>query len=207
MSIHSPWCLRARAVFWGIFPIPAPPFVNAGRTADTAEHEQMMGEGKNGRRAGENNMRRWLAKDEEMSQGSNKFRDKRRTDRVNGQSKATDEVESDCQGQQRRVRQRKRRVGWWWKEKKEHTETPRRMTLHLPVSNVLSNNTCLFSSLYNSAFELKSGGGSYTRNGPRRRCAAGAEPCELSISPGTLDSPLKTKREPHLHAALQKQRF
>lgn len=56
-------------------------------------------------------MRRWLAKDEEMSQGSNKFRDKRRTDRVNGQSKATDEVESDCQGQQRRVRQRKRRVG------------------------------------------------------------------------------------------------
>lgn len=130
MSIHSPWCLRARAVFWGIFPIPAPPFVNAGRAADTAEHEQMMGEGKSGRRAGENNMRRWLAKDEEMSQGSNKFRDKRRTDRVNGQSKATDEVESECEGQQRRVRQRKRRVGWWWKEKKEHTEAPHRMTLY-----------------------------------------------------------------------------
>lgn len=70
----------------------------------------MMGEGKNGRKAGENNMRRWLAKDEEMNQGSNKFRDKRGADRVNGQCKATDEVESECEGQQRRVRQRKRRV-------------------------------------------------------------------------------------------------
>lgn len=62
-----------------------------------------------------------------MSQGSNKFRDKRRTNRVNGQSKATDEVESECEGQQGRVRQRKRRVGWWWKEKsrlRHHTGWP-----------------------------------------------------------------------------------
>lgn len=64
-----------------------------------------MGEGgKNGRGA-ENNMRRWMGKDEEMIQGSNKFRDKRGKDRVNGQSKATYEVKSECEGQQRRVRQ------------------------------------------------------------------------------------------------------
>lgn len=68
------------------------------------------GEGKNGG----GSMRRWMGKDEEMSQGSNKFRDERGKDGVNGQSKATDEVESECEGQQRRVRQqemRKRRVG------------------------------------------------------------------------------------------------
>ena len=46
-----------------------------------------------------------MGKDEELIQGSNKFRDKREKDRVNGQSKATDEVESECEGQQRRVRQ------------------------------------------------------------------------------------------------------
>lgn len=54
---------------------------------------------------GENNMRRWMGKVEEMIQGSNKFRDKRGKDRVNGQSKATDEVKCECEGQQRRVRQ------------------------------------------------------------------------------------------------------
>lgn len=74
-----------------------------------------MGEGGKNGRGGGNNMRRWIGKDEEMIQGSNKFRDKRGKDRVNGQSEATDEVESECEGQQRRVRQqemrqRKRRV-------------------------------------------------------------------------------------------------
>lgn len=54
-------------------------------------------------------MRRWMGKDEEMIQGSNKFRDKRGKDRVNGQSEATDEVESECEGQQRRVRQQEMR--------------------------------------------------------------------------------------------------
>lgn len=124
MSIHSPWCLRRQAIFWGIFPISAPHLVNTGRTADTAERQQMgEGGGKSGM-GGENNMRRWMGKDEGMIQGSNKFRDKRGKDRVNGQSKATDEVESECEGHKRRVRQqemrqRKRRVDWWWKQKNE----------------------------------------------------------------------------------------
>lgn len=119
MSVNSPWCLWRQAIFWGIFPISSPHLVNTSRTADTAEHQQMGEGGKNGRGGG-NNMRRWIGKDEEMIQGSNKFRDKRGKDRVNGQSEATDEVESECEGQQRRVRQqemrqRKRRVHWWWK--------------------------------------------------------------------------------------------
>lgn len=122
MSIHSPWCLWRRAIFWGIFPISAPHLVNTGRTADAAEHQQ-MGEG--GQECeGKTTWEGWMGKDEEMIQGSNKFRDKRGEDRVNGQSKATDEVESECEGQQRRVRQqemrqRKRRVDWWWKQKNE----------------------------------------------------------------------------------------
>lgn len=84
----------------------------------------------------------------------------------------------------------------------ERTEAPHRATL-----NVLTNRMCMFLTSSKSAFERKSGGGSYTRDGPRRRRAAGAEPRERSLSPGALDSAAEAQREPRLHAALQKQRF
>lgn len=136
-------------------------------------------------------MRRWMGK--ETGQGSNKFRDKRGTDGENGQSKVTHE---------RRAAKEEAR---WWKQKREQTEAPHRTTLHL--SNVLTNHICVFLSSSKSAFERKSGGGSYTRDGPRRRRAAGAEPRERSVSPSALDGSAETQREPRLHAALQKQRF
>lgn len=98
--------------------------------------------------------------------------------------------------------QRKRRDGG---NKREQTQAPRRTTSH--SSNVLTNHMCMFLSSSKSALERKSGGGSYTGDGPGRRRAAGAEPRERSVSPSALDSPAETQREPRLHAALQKQRF
>lgn len=65
----------------------------------------------------------------------------------------------------------------------------------------------VFLSLRNSVFELKPGGGAYTGDGPRRCCAAGTDRRERSIASSTLDGPTEAEREPHLHAALQKQRF